>query len=322
MTLSVLLALPVGFAGAQSVRTATEATAQNLVRGKFLEKQVRYLCDTLCGGRRSGTRGNSEAAFYLMSQLRGYGLEPYILSSKDTGGPAVHNIIAAVPSSTDSERYIIVGAHFDNLGKIGDSIYPGADSNASGVAVSLALAKMFGFLSSEGRSIKSNLLFVFFDGKESDLRGSAAIWDAICSGRLQDRSTGRIVTRDRVSMMVNIEQIGCTLSPVNEGRPNYLLMLGNSSLPADRQDVASHVNRFSDTKLDLVFSYYGSKKFTQVFYRLSDQRPFVDNHVPAVLFTSGITMNTNKTWDTPETIDYGVLLKRTFLIYHWLYRML
>ncbi|MCQ2143188.1 MAG: M28 family peptidase [Bacteroidales bacterium] len=318
----LLLGLGCGYASAQTVRTATEAAAQNLVRGKFLEDKVGRLCDTLCAGRAAGTRGSSEAAYFLIDQLRGYGLDPYVLSSKDVKGPAVHNIIAPVPASTASDKYIIVGAHYDNLGKIGGNIYPGADSNASGVAVSLALAKMFAYLSGEGRTIKSNILFVFFDGKEANLSGSGALWNAICSGRLQDRASGRIVTRDRVALMINIEQIGCTLSPVNEGRPNYLLMLGNKSIPSDRQDVASYVNRFSDTRLDLEYSYYGSKKFTQVFYRLSDQRAFVDNRIPTVLFTSGITMNTNKTWDTPDTIDYDVLLKRTFLIYHWLYRML
>jgi len=316
------MAVTSGYAGAQSVRTATEAAAQNLVRGKFLSKHIDYLCDTLCAGRAAGTRGATEAAWYIISQLRSYGLDPGVLSAKDSKGPAVHNITATIPASTPSNDYVIVGAHYDNLGKIGGKIYPGADSNASGVAVSLALARMLGYLSAEGRSIKTNILIVFFDGKEADLAGSSALWKAICSGRLQDRATGRIVTRERVKLMVNIEQIGCTLSPVNEGRPNYLLMLGNNSLPKDSRDVASHVNRFSDTRLDLAFSYYGSKKFTQVFYRLSDQRPFVDNNVPAVLFTSGITMNTNKTWDTPDTIDYDVLLKRTYLIYHWLYRML
>lgn len=322
LTLAALLTLSSGFAWAQSVRTATEAAAQNLVRGKYLEKQVLHLCDTLCAGRGAGTKGSSEAAFYLIKQLEVYGLEPYVLSSKEGDGPAVHNVIAAIPSSSQNDKYVIVGAHYDNLGKIGGKIYPGADANASGVAVTLALAKMFGYLHGEGRSIKSNILFVFFDGKEAGLRGSSALWDAICGGHLQDRSTGRIVTKDRVKLMVNIDQIGCTLSPVNEGRPNYLLMLGNKSLPKDLQGVSAHVNRFSDTRLDLEYSYYGSKKFTQVFYRLSDQRFFVDNNIPTVLFTSGITMNNNKTWDTPDTIDYDVLLKRTFLIYHWLYRML
>jgi hypothetical protein len=67
-----------------------------------------------------------------------------------------------------------------------------------------------------------------------------------------------------------------------------------------------------DMEIDL--TYYGSKNFTRMFYRLSDQRIFIDNGIPAVLFTSGITMNTNKTRDNAQTIDTEILRKRIFLI--------
>ena len=74
--------------------------------------------------------------------------------------------------------------------------------------------------------------------------------------------------------------------------------------------------------LDLCLTYYGSQNFTKIFYRLSDQRVFVDNKVPAVLFTSGITMNTNKTRDTAASLDMEVLKKRITLMYHWIESML
>ena len=77
-------------------------------------------------------------------------------------------------------------------------------------------------------------------------------------------------------------------------------------------------NRKYAIDMDLAFNYYDSPDFTRIFYRLSDQRIFIDNHIPAVLFTSGITMNTNKTWDSPETIDLEIFKRRIFLIYHWI----
>ena len=81
-------------------------------------------------------------------------------------------------------------------------------------------------------------------------------------------------------------------------------------------------NMMHDIGLDLCFSYYGSKAFTEVFYRLSDQRVFIDNGVPSVFFTSGITLNTNKTRDTAENLNFEVLHKRICLIYHWLESMI
>ena len=70
--------------------------------------------------------------------------------------------------------------------------------------------------------------------------------------------------------------------------------------------------------LDICLSYYGSKNFTELFYRLSDQRVFVDNRIPAVMFTSGITMNTNKVTDTISNIDLDLLSKRVAFISRWI----
>ena len=99
-------------------------------------------------------------------------------------------------------------------------------------------------------------------------------------------------------------------------------MLGNNSLHKDRRMDIEACNMLYDINLDLCLSYYGSKTFTDVFYRLSDQRVFVDNKIPAVLFTSGITMNTNRTRDTADTLNYTIFKKRIYLIFEWLEKML
>ena len=44
--------------------------------------------------------------------------------------------------------------------------------------------------------------------------------------------------------------------------------------------------------------------------------------IPAVLFTSGITLNTFKTYDTVETLDLDILRKRIILIFHWAEKLL
>ena len=99
-------------------------------------------------------------------------------------------------------------------------------------------------------------------------------------------------------------------------------MLGNDTLKAEDRDNILDVNRFYGLFMDIGLTYYGSENFTKVFYRLSDQKVFVDNGIPAVFFTSGITMNNNKTYDKASTLNYAVLQKRIFLIYHWIDRMI
>ena len=141
-------------------------------------------------------------------------------------------------------------------------------------------------------------------------------------GELKDPQTGKVITKDRIHLMVNIDQIGSTLSPLKSGRKDYIIMLGTESLKPVKRDMLSICNRMYGIDLDIDLTYYGSPDFTKMFYRLSDQRIFIDNGIPAVLFTSGITMNNNKTWDLPDTIDIDVFKKRIFLMYHWLEKMI
>ena len=181
---------------------------------------------------------------------------------------------------------------------------------------------MFSAMKTIGRTFTSNIIFVAFDAKEMDMAGSQAFFEMIERGDLKDPLTGKTITKDKIRLMVNIDQVGTTLAPIHKDRKDYLIMLGSGSLPRDRKDALQLCNRMYDIKLDIGLDYYGSETFTKIFYRLSDQRVFVDNKIPAVLFTSGITMNTNRTRDTAETISLDVMKKRIYLIYHWLTKML
>ena len=185
-----------------------------------------------------------------------------------------------------------------------------------------SLADIFGAMRKMGRVYDSNILFVAFDAKEMNMAGSEALWKLIDYGMLKDPVSGAAISRDKIDLMVNIDQIGSTLSPVNKDRKDYMIMLGTDSLPKDKRMNLEACNGLHGTNLDLCLSYYGSETFTRVFYRLSDQKVFVDNGIPAVLFTSGITMNTNKTRDTAASLDMNILKKRVTLIYHWLESML
>jgi hypothetical protein len=99
-------------------------------------------------------------------------------------------------------------------------------------------------------------------------------------------------------------------------------MLGTESLKPNKRDLLTACNRMYAIDMDIDLTYYGSHDFTKMFYRLSDQRVFVDNRIPAVMFTSGITMNNNKTWDKASTLNMEILHKRINLIYHWTIMML
>ena len=303
--------------------------ARSLVTPEKLEKEISFLSDPICQGRRTGTTGNIEAAAWIARKYKDTGLMPFDDSWSKTvkadDGKPCHNIMGFMSGSIKKghpARYAIIGAHYDHLGILEGKLYPGADSNASGVVALTSLAEMFTMTRSIGISFDCNLIFVAFDGKEKGLAGSNGLWEMISEGRLKDPVTGTVISRDKIAMMVNIDQIGSTLSPLNKNREDYIIMLGGHSITKSDMYMLETCNKNYDLNMDVGLSYYGSANFTKLFYRMSDQRVFVDNRIPSVMFTSGITMNNNKTWDEPSSLDMDVLQKRIYLIYHWIDKVL
>ncbi len=255
--------------------------------------ELRFLTDSLCGGRGFGSPGSQSVAFYLLRQFRNEGLRTTV-QSFEYGGKAGHNVVGVTPGWY--EDYIVIGAYFDGLGTLNGDFYPGADSNASGVAALLSLARSLPALCS-GRT---GLIFVAFDGHNASMSGSRAF---LAKYRFEYP----------VSQMVNLDILGSSLVPVHKGRGDYLIALGG-----ERHRLSlDNANR--EDRLDLSYDYYGSEAFTDLFYRkISDQRCFLEAGIPCVMFTSGITMNTNKTSDTLSGLDIPVLKKRIGLIGRWI----
>jgi hypothetical protein len=80
--------------------------------------------------------------------------------------------VAGVLAGTDDTRPIIVCSHFDHLGTDrSGAVYPGADDDASGVAVMLEMAHA---MASLGAIPPVSIWFVAFSGEEEGLLGSAA----------------------------------------------------------------------------------------------------------------------------------------------------
>jgi hypothetical protein len=127
-------------------------------------------------GRRTGTPGSARAARFLAERMRSYGLQPagdsgyfqrvpYEVASGPGGEPLLrlpgavgsdssgvervtdYNLIGLIrgADSTMRDEVVVIGAHFDHLGIgkpiEGDSIYNGADDDASGVATVLVAAQ-------------------------------------------------------------------------------------------------------------------------------------------------------------------------------------
>jgi len=81
------------------------------------------------------------------------------------------NVVGVLPGRDPAlaAEAVVLGAHYDHLGRAGGIVYPGADDNASGTAVVLGLARAFAAAGGAPRT----LVFALFGGEEIGLLGSA-----------------------------------------------------------------------------------------------------------------------------------------------------
>lgn len=79
------------------------------------------------------------------------------------------NVTGWIRGSDRPDSVIVIAAHYDHLGRLGrETYFPGANDNASGVAMLLAVAEAFA-----GKPPRYSILFIAFSGEEAGLLGSS-----------------------------------------------------------------------------------------------------------------------------------------------------
>ena len=161
--------------GAANVRVAGTIDSARLVA------DLGRLADDSMRGRLAGTPEGAKARAYLASRFDAAGLgtvgagrlQPFPFTRRDSTRVEGANVVGVARGTATPERYIVVTAHYDHVGVRtpvnGDSIYNGADDNASGTAALLALAEHFA-----RNPARHSLLFVALDAEEQGLRGARA----------------------------------------------------------------------------------------------------------------------------------------------------
>lgn len=77
------------------------------------------------------------------------------------------NVIGYVKGRQKPDSFIVFTAHYDHLGRMGKTIFPGAHDNASGTSLVLYLADYFA-----KHPQKYSVVFMLFSGEEAGLMGS------------------------------------------------------------------------------------------------------------------------------------------------------
>lgn len=201
------------------------------------------------------------------------------------------NIIGWLPARSDGQptpHALVVGAHYDHAG-FGNKIlslhdedhgqlHPGADDNASGVAVMLELAEAL-----QGVERSHDVIFVAFGAEEYGLHGSTHF---IQSG---------VIPANDILAMLNFDMVGRLGSQA-------LTLKGTESASQWRSLIRRHQRA---SGMNIVFAHGEGTN--------TDFLPFLQAHVPVAGFFTGIHDDYHRPSDTEDKIDYQGLIKITQL---------
>jgi Zn-dependent M28 family amino/carboxypeptidase len=243
-----------------------------------MRELIERLCSRECAGRRPGTKEGDTARSVVFNALRDAGLAPYEQAVPGCGGA---NVLAKIQGDVD--RYVLVGAHFDHLGKLGNDVYWGADDNAAAVAV---LVEVAGAIASErhGRSV----IIAAFDGEEPPY---------FATGAMGSQEFVR-TNRDPIDFMVCMDLVGHRFGP--KGVPDEvgasLFALGAERSLGTHDLVASLKRAEPDVIVRAVDA--------EIIPPLSDYGPFWDRRIPFLFLTVGRSNVYHTPEDTPDKLDY------------------
>ena len=277
---------------------AALASLPPLFSAEHMQQTIRYLASDAMRGRGFGAPELDQAADFIVAQFRAAGLQPggdepqsYIQAWQARGGePArtvmLKNIVGIIPGQRAAwdGQSVVVGAHYDHLGfgwpdthqDDRGKIHPGADDNASGVAVLLELARVMGKDWKPDRTV----IFVAFRGEEA--------------GRLGSQHYVRHTTRWPVSKsigMINFDTVG------RLGQ-NPLQVLGTASA-REWPHIFRGAGFVTGVPVQPIAHEWGA----------SDQRSFLDAGIPAVQLSTGPHLDYHRPSDTSDHIDPAGLVK-------------
>jgi len=205
-----------------------------------------------------------------------------VTASKELRELAPNNVAGFLEGSDPQlkHEWVVIGAHFDHLGGYvgaGDTIYNGADDNASGTAGMLELAQAF---ASRADRPKRSILFIGFSGEEKGLLGSRALVDQ------------KLIPIEKIVFMLNLDMIGR-----NPDKPVAVVGDGYSR---GIKAVVEAAN--ADVQLPIEFGgsdYAGN----------SDHHPFYSSDVPFLFLFTGLHEDYHQLSDHADKIDFGNMEK-------------
>lgn len=232
-------------------------------------RHVRKLASDI-GIRVRATTAERRGARYIAARFEALGYEVNI-QRFSVDGATSRNVVASWPGS---RRYgVVVGGHLDSVPGS-----PGANDNASGVAVVLEVARLMA-----GKEPARTVRFVAFGSEEYGEDGTHHVGSQVYVNRLGQEG------RNRLGGMVSVDMVA-------DGRP---LLVGNSGIA---HDVVARTLYRKVRDAGIGVRYH-------VLCDCSDHGPFEHAGIPAAFAYSGQEPNYHDPSDTVANMDPDHLLR-------------
>ena len=206
------------------------------------------------------------------------------------------------------DQLLILSAHYDHLGKMDSIIYYGADDDGSGTVSLLELAAAFSKAKADGKGPRRSILFLANSGEEKGLWGSEYYTDH------------PVYPLDKTTANLNIDMIGRKDPLRKKGDSNnYVYIVGDDKLSSDLNKINVEANK-KYTGLELDYKFNDPKDPLRIYYR-SDHYNFARKGVPIIFYFDGINPDYHKPSDTPDKINYDLMVKRARLIFYTAWEM-
>jgi Zn-dependent M28 family amino/carboxypeptidase len=263
-----------------------------------LKAWASYLASDELEGRNAGYPGNDKAVEYIASIYKEAGLKPagengtYFYTVKVTRGHKEYvsrNTVALLEGTDLKDEIVVVGGHHDHVGREGqldqgrigragakDDIWNGADDNASGTSVVMALAKAFG---KSGLKPKRSILFMTFTFEEWGLIGS----ERYCAKPL--------FPIEKHVAMLNLDMVGR-----NPDKPVKVYGAGYED-----GDVWEKLADAACAKTGLKYVQHSTEGFLG---GRSDQGSFRDKGIPVMFFFTGFHDDYHQHTDHADKLAY------------------
>ncbi|MGD8281942.1 MAG: M28 family peptidase, partial [Gemmatimonadota bacterium] len=193
------------------------------------------------------------------------------------------NVVGVLEGSDPalSDEYVVVSGHMDHVGigepdEDGDSIYNGADDNASGTTAVIEIAEAMASLPTPPRR---SMMFLLVSGEEKGLWGSEYF------------STNPPVPVDHMVADLNMDMVG-------RNWPDTIVAIGK-----EHSDLGETLERVNGEHPELGMTAIDDLWPEQSFYTRSDHFNFARKGVPILFFFNGIHEDYHGLDDEPDRIN-------------------